>query len=118
MRPLARNNSAETELEQSSTPRDTRMNHSTRLIIVISAAVAAATSGCRQKEVRPEELFQAQSFGLSYLETGQLPEAEAQFKKVIALAPKEPLGYANLGLTYLRGARYSEAETQLRLRLR
>lgn len=114
MRPLANNNSAETELEQSSTPRDTRMNHSTRLIIVISAAVAAATSGCRQKEVRPEELFQAQSFGLSYLETGQLPEAEAQFKKVIALAPKEPLGYANLGLTYLRGARYSEAETQLR----
>src|SRR5439155_12795959 len=48
------------------------------------------------------------------LELGQLPEAEAQFKKVIAIAPAEPLGYANLGLTYLRASRYADAEAQLR----
>ena len=49
--------------------------------------------------------------GLNYLDRGQLPEAEAQFKKLIALAPADPLGYANLGLTYLRAGRYSDAET-------
>src|SRR5258708_21436089 len=84
-----------------------------RIQLVLLGAMAAASSGCRQKEVRPEDLFQAQSLGLSYLETGRLPEAEAQFKQVIALAPNEALGYANLGLTYLRGARYPEAEDQL-----
>jgi len=84
------------------------MNHGTRLIF-IGAAVAAATSGCRREEVRPEELFQAQSLGLNDLELGRLQEAEAQFKKVMALAPGEPLGYANLGLTYLRCARYGTA---------
>src|SRR5258708_18348597 len=83
-------------------------------LVLLGAMAAAASSGCRQKEVRPEDLFQAQSLGLSYLETGRLPEAETQFKKVIALAPKEALGYANLGLTYLRGARYADAEDQLR----
>jgi tetratricopeptide (TPR) repeat protein len=90
------------------------VSHRTRRLAVISAAAAAVLGACSQKEVRPEELFQAQSQGLGYLETGQLPEAEAQFKKVIELAPKEPLGYANLGLTYLRGSRYSDAEKQLR----
>lgn len=90
------------------------MKHNTRLIISIGAALAGSITGCSQKEVRPEELFQSQSLGLGYLETGQLPQAEVQFKKVISLAPKEPLGYANLGLTYLRGARYSDAEKQLR----
>src|SRR5258708_12772233 len=83
-------------------------------LVLLGAMAAAASSGCRQKEVRPEDLFQAQSLGLSYLETGRLPEAETQFKKVIALAPKEALGYANLGLTYLRAARYADAEHQLR----
>src|SRR5258708_12600732 len=82
-------------------------------LVLLGAMAAAASSGCRQKEVRPEDLFQAQSLGLSYLETGRLPEAETQFKKVIALAPKEALGYANLGLTYLRGARYADPEDQL-----
>ncbi len=81
-----------------------------RVWIIVAAALAA----CRREEVRPEELFQAQSQGLSYLETSQLPEAAAQFQKVIALAPNEPLGYANLGLTYLQAARYKDAEDELR----
>jgi Tfp pilus assembly protein PilF len=90
------------------------MNRSSRLVIVIGAAVATTIGGCRKEEVQTGALFEAESLGLSYLETGQLPEAEAQFKKVISLAPKEPLGYANLGLTYLRGSRYADAESQLR----
>jgi Tfp pilus assembly protein PilF len=82
--------------------------------IAICIALVVAGAHCRKEEARTGELFQAQSLGLGYLETGQLPEAEAQFKRVIALAPNEPLGYANLGLTYLRASRSADAETQLR----
>ncbi|HEV8218441.1 MAG TPA: FG-GAP-like repeat-containing protein, partial [Gemmatimonadaceae bacterium] len=70
-------------------------------------------TACQQKEVRPEELFQAQALGLAYLETGQLAPAESAFKKVIALAPRDPAGYANLGVTYLRASRFADAEAQL-----
>jgi Tfp pilus assembly protein PilF len=52
--------------------------------------------------------------GLSYLHRNQLPEAEAEFKKLTTLAPDDPLGYASLGLTYLQGGRYKDAEKQLR----
>ncbi|MEO5568843.1 MAG: FG-GAP-like repeat-containing protein, partial [Gemmatimonadaceae bacterium] len=89
------------------------MNPRARFIVATLVALAGA-GGCRKEEVRPEELFQAQSRGLGFLENGQLLEAEVQFKRVVALAPNEPLGYANLGLTHLRGARFAEAEKQLR----
>ena len=86
------------------------MRRNRRRWLGVGVALAALLTGvgCRHQEVRPEELFQAQYAGLGYLQMGQLPEAEAQFKKVIALAPDEPLGHANLGLTYLRGARYAD----------
>ena len=89
------------------------MNHRARLG-VLCAGLLAAITGCQRKEARTEDLFQAQALGLGYLETAQLPQAEAQFKKVIDLAPKDPLGYANLGVTYLRSSRFDEAERQLR----
>jgi thioredoxin-like negative regulator of GroEL len=50
---------------------------------------------------------------LAYLQQNQLPQAEAEFKKVVALAPDQALGYADLGLVYLREGRYREAEAQL-----
>jgi len=81
---------------------------------VFLAGLLASIAGCQKKEVRTEDLFQAQALGLGYLETAQLPQAEAQFKKVIDLAPKDPLGYANLGVTYLRGSHFDEAEKQLK----
>ena len=58
-------------------------------------------------------LITAQTVGLEHLQRGRLPEAEQEFRKVIALAPRDPLGYANLGLTYLRAGRYDDAESQL-----
>lgn len=82
--------------------------------MVATLVALVAASGCRKQEARPEELFQAQASGLGFLEIGQLAEAEEQFRRVVALAPAEPLGYANLGLTYLRGARFADAEKQLR----
>lgn len=51
--------------------------------------------------------------GVSSLERGLLEDAERQFKVVVANAPDDPLGYANLGLTYLRGGRFADAEAQL-----
>jgi len=58
-------------------------------------------------------LITARTVGLEHLQRGRLPEAEQEFRQVIALAPRDPLGYANLGLTYLRAARYAEAESEL-----
>jgi Flp pilus assembly protein TadD/predicted secreted protein len=72
--------------------------------------------GCRSDSERApvEELYTTRMLGLSYLQRNQLPEAEAEFKKLTRLAPDDPLGYANLGLTYLQAGRYAEAEKQLR----
>lgn len=61
-----------------------------------------------------EELYTARMLGTGYLQRNQLPEAEAEFKKLTKLAPNDPLGYADLGLTYLQAGRYAEAEKQLR----
>src|SRR2546423_3408506 len=72
-------------------------------------------TGCRnEKPANVEELFTTRTLAMSLLQRGQLPEAEVQFKKLIELAPNDPLGYANLGLTYLQEARYPEAEEQLK----
>ncbi|MBG0858480.1 MAG: VCBS repeat-containing protein, partial [Bacteroidales bacterium] len=59
------------------------------------------------------DLITARTLGLGYLEEFKLGEAEAEFLKFIHLAPKEKLGYANLGLTYLRMGNYPEAKKQL-----
>jgi len=58
-------------------------------------------------------LITARTVGLEHLQRGQLEEAERDFRQVIALAPRDALGYANLGLTYLRASRYDDAEAQL-----
>ena len=69
---------------------------------------------CRKKPAPVEELFSTRMLGLSYLQRNQLPEAETKFKKLVDLAPDDPLGYADLGLTYLQSGRYQDAERQLR----
>jgi Flp pilus assembly protein TadD len=73
-----------------------------------------ATAGCRSKPIDRQALLTAHYLGLADLERGLLADAETQFKTVVANAPKDPLGYANLGLTYLRGGRFGEAEAQLK----
>ncbi len=85
-----------------------------RLAMSLGAALVVAANGCRPEPVDQQALLTARDFGLTDLQRGRLPEAEVEFKKVVALAPRDPLGYANLGLTYLRGGRYAEAEAQLR----
>jgi len=82
--------------------------------LFVAAVLAISANSCQTKQADVGEVFTTRTLALSYLRRGQLPEAEAQFKKLIALVPDDRLGYANLGLTYLQGARYREAETQLR----
>jgi len=90
------------------------MKRMLRQSIALGAAFFVAATGCRSEPVDTQELLTAQSLGLSDLQKGQLPQAELQFKRVVALAPSDPLGYVNLSLTYLRGGRYADAEDQLR----
>ena len=80
---------------------------------VVAVIVAIAVADCRSKPAPVEELFSTRMLGLSYLQRNQLPEAEIQFKKLIELAPNDPLGYTNLGLTYLQAGRFADAEKQL-----
>jgi len=77
-------------------------------------ACALLLAGCGREPADPQELLAAQSSGVSFLQRGQLFEAERQFKRVVELAPKDPVGHANLGLTYLRNGQYGPAETELR----
>jgi len=49
-----------------------------------------------------ERMASHRSLGLAYLEEERYSAAAGEFRNLITIAPKEPLGYANLGLTYLR----------------
>ncbi|HWC75505.1 MAG TPA: tetratricopeptide repeat protein, partial [Gemmatimonadales bacterium] len=80
---------------------------------LVLAGTAGAGEGCREKPVDVGALITARTVGLEHLQRGRLPEAEQEFRKVIALAPRDPLGYTNLGLTFLRAGRYDDAESQL-----
>src|SRR5204863_305489 len=54
------------------------------------------------------------TLGLAYLRSQQFAQAETAFRKIVALAPDQALGYANLGLVQLRQGRYVEAEREIR----
>jgi len=47
------------------------------------------------------------------LRAGEVAQAEAAFRRLIALAPKEWRGYAGLGDVKLRGGQYAEATQAL-----
>jgi len=83
--------------------------------LVTSAAslLVLASFACKRKQASVEDLYTTRILGVSYLQRNQLPEAEAEFRKLIELAPDDPLGYANLGLTYLQAGRLDDAEKQL-----
>src|SRR5213596_3599877 len=77
------------------------------------ALLLCGAVACREKPIDQGALITARTVGLEHLQRGRLAEAEQEFRNVIALAPRDPLGYANLGLTYLRAGRYDDAESQL-----
>jgi Flp pilus assembly protein TadD len=75
-------------------------------IVFLAAICSFALFSCKDSaetiKRKSIELMSTQTLGLAYLEEFKLDEAEKEFIKYIKLAPKEKLGYANLGLTYLR----------------
>jgi len=92
------------------------------LHLEILLALVFLLTGCEKKHADDKrkltEMISARTLGLAYLEENRLNEAEAEFRKLIELAPKEELGYANLGLVYLRKGDYAGAEAQIKQALR
>src|SRR2546425_10246579 len=80
---------------------------------LLAAACRGATPG-GDSVASSAAAVTARTWGLAYLQANQLPQAEAEFEKVVKLAPDQAVGYADLGLVYLRESRYREAEAQLR----
>ena len=85
--------------------------------IPIFATVAAFAFGCHrgreQNSADAGAILTARTLGLAYLEDNRLEDAEAEFTKLIQLAPDEPSGHANLGLVDLRMGRYQDATREI-----
>jgi Flp pilus assembly protein TadD len=80
------------------------------------AGALLALGGCRRApEPDPTgPAITATTLGTVYLQEGRLPEAEAEFRKVIGLIPRASSGYGNLAQVFLRAGRYPEAEAEIR----
>jgi len=90
--------------------------------IIIWISFLILFSGCKEKPQETSaqywDILSARILGLSFLEENKLDEAEAEFLKLVELAPDEVMGYANLGLIYLRKGNFDDAKKQLDIALR
>ncbi len=87
------------------------------IFIIITAFSLFTIESCKQKPVDEKQLARdkitIRTLGLAYMEENKLEKAEAEFLKLIEIAPDEALGHANLGLVYLRMDNYEKAINQL-----
>ncbi len=84
--------------------------------MIISILITTQFLNCGEKDSDKQkalDMITARTMGLAYLEENKLPEAENAFLKLIMIAPKEALGFANLGLVYIRMGDYKKAERRL-----
>jgi len=81
------------------------------LLLLLIITLSFIISSCEKEKKISADMITARSIGLAYLEENNLVEAEAAFKKLLEIAPDEPLAYANLGLVYTRMGEYDKAET-------
>lgn len=87
------------------------------VLFIFLFSIFSCTSGKKKDKTPGEiaaEVVSAKSLGFAYLEENELDSAEAQFKLLIELAPKDASGYANLGVVYLRMGKNDIAEKNLR----
>ncbi len=87
------------------------------LLFFIVMLFVFTIDSCKQKPVDEKQLIRdkitIRTLGLAYMEENKLEEAEAEFLKLIDIAPDEALGHANLGLVYLRMDNYKKSIKQL-----
>ncbi len=87
------------------------------IYIIITTFILFTIQSCKQKPVDEKQLARdkitIRTLGLAYMEENKLEEAEAEFLKLIDIAPEEALGHANLGLVYLRMDNYQKSIKQL-----
>src|SRR5712671_5339723 len=113
--PLIRGKGWRRYLLRRPTPSRGRTVHARSLSLIGMLLVGACRGGAGGDAVaNSAAAVTARTWGLAYLQQNQLPQAEAELRKVVALAPDQAVGYADLGLVYLREGRYREAEAQLR----
>src|SRR5437764_5821579 len=96
--------------------RASMIRRSQNLLAVVAPLLLVA---CRGREPaggleRDAAILTARTLGLAYLRSQQFAQAETAFAKIVALAPDQALGYANLGLVHLRLGRYDVAEREIR----
>src|SRR5947207_4004975 len=96
--------------------RASMIRRSQNLLAVVAPLLVVA---CRGREPaggleRDAASLTARTLGLAYLRSQQFAQAETAFAKIVALAPDQALGYANLGLVHLRLGRYDVAEREIR----
>ncbi len=89
-----------------------------RFLLLIGVTLIFVCGACEQEKKTDKdtyrEILTSRTLGLAYLEENKLNEAEAEFLKLIELAPEEAMGYANLGLVYLRQGKHQESIDQLK----
>lgn len=86
------------------------MNTRSSLWILVTLILASACRDAPQQQAPTRELITARTVGLAYLEENKFREAEAEFTRLTKLAPREALGFANLGLVYLLLEEHAQAE--------
>jgi Tfp pilus assembly protein PilF len=77
------------------------------ILLLFTAACGETSAG---PPVSAGEILAARTLGLLAIEEHRLEDAEAQFIRVVRMAPDETAAHANLGLIYLRMGRYHEAD--------
>ena len=81
-----------------------------RSLILLVFFITACSNEDSRKDPSLTAAQAARQAGLEYLNQNKLAEAEAEFTKLIKLAPDEIIGYVNLGIVYMRQGKTDEAE--------
>ena len=82
-------------------------------IAVLTLVGAACADRSSSPDASPAEILASRSAGETWLRQDRLPEARAEFERLIGMAPTEAAGYAGLGLVALRDGDLDEAERRL-----
>ena len=69
----------------------------------------------KARRLEPEKASIREALGIAYFRIKRWPEAEAEFRKVLELAPADDYAHYALGRTLRNQGRHDEARTHLKL---